>query len=585
MDHSSNKQIAGVFLYGFKLDLSASCYLLLLPCILLTIHNLVHSSIIEKVVKAYHLVLLWVISFLTVSNIALYDKWNSLINNRALGYLKFPGQVLASIPVIQLVIYLLGVLILFLCLRYLFRAVVNDELPAQEIKPLYSFSVVLGMLALITIGIRGGIQQIPINESSAYFSGSLTNNHVATNQVWYLGHNLLATDKEELKQFHFMDESEANKIVKSLLPACKDSSEKVLNVKNPNIVMIVMESMTANVIKSFGGLPGITPFIDSIANEGLIFTNIYSSGFRTDQGLVSIFSGFPAQPGRSIIRIPSKFEKMPFITSSLYKNGYRNLFFYGGESSFDNMEAYLRSGNVDHIVNENSFSKAQQNSKWGAHDEFVFSKMNETLANETQPFFATLLTLSNHEPFELPGISTSNKTDPEKFKLTASYTDRCLKNFFKKASSTAWYKNTLFIILADHGHTLPNNADINAAAGRHIPLIFYGTVLKEEFKGSKKEMIAGQHDLAKTLLNQLNIKSDEFHWSRDLLCTSYSNDYAFITNEQGFTWVDDSTQVASYSHIKDPVIYYLATGPVNVKERIKKGKAYLQCLFTEYVNY
>jgi phosphoglycerol transferase MdoB-like AlkP superfamily enzyme len=391
IDLTSETQLFNIFSKSLRLDASAASYLSLIPFIILTLLLFVESKVLSSVNTIYINTTVLIVSLLAIANIALYPYWHSLVNNRAILYLRFPKQALASISIMQLFLYVMGWIVLFLFLRFIYLSWIQEDI--NKLKRGWYSVIALPLLLLLGAGMRGGFQEIPINESSAYHSTKTGNNHAAVNQLWYLTHHLLQSDANESKDYDFFPEPEAAQI---LAPAFSKSGQRkqVFKTNRPNIVLMILESMNADVIGALGGEKGLTPVIDSVAKEGILFTHVYSSGFRTDQGIVSIMSGYPAQPGRSIIRIPAKMEKLSFLSADLYETGYSNSFYYGGDSGFDNMNAYLRTGSISQIHDQSSFPKKMQNSKWGAFDEAVFNKMNSNLDAEHQPFFSTILTIT-----------------------------------------------------------------------------------------------------------------------------------------------------------------------------------------------
>ena len=272
-----------------------------------------------------------------------------------------------------------------------------------------------------------------------------------------------------------MDSKNAKKITDDLFSSRTGSTENILKNNKPNIVVIVLESWTADIIKALGGEENVTPHFDELSKDGLLFTQMYGSGFRTEQGLISIFSGFPAQPNNSIITSPEKAERLPSLNTELSKQGYQSSFYYGGEVEFANMKSYLLNTNFKKIIDKNNFEKKQLNSKWGAHDEFVFKKQIDGLKAEKEPFFSVVLTLSTHEPFEVTMKTPFNGgEEQELFKKAAYYTDYCLFNYFNEAKKQPWYKKTLFILVADHGHRLPKNRNMDFPEGRRITAMITG---------------------------------------------------------------------------------------------------------------
>lgn len=572
-------EITTLFVHGLRLDLATACYLSIVSYFLILFQLLVKHSISIRITNSVSFILLLIVLLVCLGNTLLYKEWQSLLNNRALSFLLYPKEIIASVKIS----YLLIALVLICAMQYFFFKIwlkilkQKNEIQKKQVVSNLAFTLISPIL--LGIAARGGFQLIPINESSAYFSSSTVVNHAAVNSVWYLGNTIWSHDANENK-YQFMQEKNAELLVNNLFKTTSDSIPRIVNTEQPNIIFLILESHTADVMNSLGGEKGVCPTLDSIASEGLLFTQIYGSGMRTDQGLVSILSGFPAQPDQSIIKHTSKVSKLPSLYKDLSSHGYHSSFYYGGEIEFANIGAYLRQSGIEKISDIEDYSTAQLNSKWGAHDEFVLNKQLSDLSNEQQPFFSVVLTLTNHEPFEVPNTPKfKGKDEANRFRNTAAYTDECLKQYFQKAAKQKWYNNTLFVLVADHGHRLPQNNDMNLAKAKHIPLLFFGNALKSEFKKYRCSKIGNQHDIAATLLNQLNIASTSYVWSKNLL-NPRTKDFAYYSNETVLGWISNSDSIA-YSFVEKKNIANNSYSKINDLN----AKAYLQYVYATFNRY
>jgi phosphoglycerol transferase MdoB-like AlkP superfamily enzyme len=318
-----------------------------------------------------------------------------------------------------------------------------------------------------------------------------------------------------------------------------------------------------------------------------LFDSVYAAGDRTDKGMVAILSGFPSQAIRTIITNNTKQEKLPAIPEVLQPAGYANSYFYGGEVEYMNFKSYMLTHKIAHITGMDNFDRDKIDSKWGVNDGTLLDTHIEYLNTEKQPFFSLVETLTNHEPFDMPakphfpGDSVTNK-----FRSTAYYTDSCLNAYFEHAKKQPWYKNTLFILVADHGHRLPRNTSESFQPAKyHIPLLFFGDAIKEQYRGKKISKLGNQTDIAATLLAQLNLPYDQFKWSKDLLNPD-SKPFAFFDWDNGMGFMLDG-QVISFDNLGKQVVY--TKNPKCDKALNEKtllyGKAYLQQVFTEYMRY
>ncbi len=401
--------------------------------------------------------------------------------------------------------------------------------------------------------------------------------------MWYLGHSIVeANDKKN--PYVFMEVLQAKSVRDSLFGNASEKVSVFSKTARPNIVLIILESWTSDVIKALDGEKNVTPHFDELRKEGLLFTQMYGSGFRTEQGLVSILSGFPAQPNNTIIATPSKAERLPSLNTELVKLGYQSSFYYGGEIEFANMKSYLLNNHFEKIVDKSGFDKSQQNSKWGAHDEFVFKKQLNGLKMEKQPFFSIVLTLSTHEPFEVPMQTPFTGGEvQERFKKAAYYTDYCLYNYFNEAKQQPWYSNTLFILVADHGHHLPKGRNMNMPESRRITAMVTGGALVDELRGKTMDKIVNQNDLPATILSALNQPYSQFVWSKDVFNPA-TKEFAYYSNENVLGWIAPQQNLIYSFGSKNVEIQPKTQSNVN-DTVLTQAKAYLQSLYDQYLNY
>jgi phosphoglycerol transferase MdoB-like AlkP superfamily enzyme len=280
-----------------------------------------------------------------------------------------------------------------------------------------------------------------------------------------------------------------------------------------------------------------------------------------------------------------KQERLPAISQELVEKAYSSSFYYGGESEFFNMKSYILSHRYQKLIDKHSFDAKDMNSKWGTYDEKVFLKNLADMDQEKQPFFSTILTLTNHEPFELPSEPHFKGDDVDsKFRSTSFYTDSCLGAYINAAKQKSWYKNTLFVIIADHGHRIPGNLTEYDPDRYRIPLLFFGEVIKPEFKGSRVNKTGSQTDLAATLLKQLNLDSKRYLWSKDLLNPD-TPEFAFFNWDNGFGFANKE-QIISFDNIgRNMISKKNLSGSASDSILTKNGKAYMQEVFRQYLEY
>lgn len=337
-----------------------------------------------------------------------------------------------------------------------------------------------------------------------------------------------------------------------------------------------MESYTAKLVGCLGGEPGVTPNLDRIASKGLLFTNIYAAGDRSEKGQVAVLSGYPNQAITSIIKTPSKTQNLPAINKSLEKEGYHSSYTYGGELEFANIKSYLVNAGFQKLVSKYSFPPSQRATSWGVHDHIVLNRFFEDIKKEQQPFLATVFTLSSHEPYDVPMAPHFTGDDETTlFKNAFYYTDSTIGNFIEKIKKEPWWQNTLVVLVADHGHPLPGHDPNDRPSKFHIPLIFTGGAL--QLKGVVKNT-GSQTDIAKTILHQLGIPANDFKWSKDLLDSS-ARQFAFYSFNNGFGFVNPSGTV-TIDNVSKKEIYKDAGVD---SSSISLGKAYMQFSYQDFL--
>lgn len=564
-----------------------AAYLSTIPAIVyITLLFLPSLRFPKKIAKAYVLFFVVIFSIIGISNQNLYREWGSKINFRAIDLaISSPKEAIVATSSSPVLLMLSILLFYTVCSIYISSKVIlykiADRSKSVGIKLILSFSV----LSTLFLAIRGGWQLSPINQSMSYFSSETVLNHAAVNTEWNLIQDIINNQFGNDNPYKYYSEEKAQEIVSNLFKKPVRKTTNILASDRPNIVFIILESFTAQFIEELGGEKNVTPNFKKLSSEGILFEQIYAASNRTDKGVVATLSGFPAQATRSIMKQNSKQEKLPAISQELEKNNYSTSFYYGGESEFFNMKSYILSHGFQNMIDKHSFDQKDMNSKWGAYDEKVFEKNLADMDKTPQPFFSTILSLTNHEPFELPVVSHFKGDDIEnKFRSTAFYTDSCLGAYFNEAKKKNWYKNTLFVIIADHSHRIPGNLTEHEPKRYHIPLLFIGDVIKLEFKGSKINKIGNQTDLASTILNQLSIDPVRYKWSKDLLNPATA-EFAFFNWDNGFGFVKPD-QAISFDNVGKNIIYRKNTVNTKVDDELANyGKAYMQEVFRQYLDY
>lgn len=577
--HLGYANISGTLWYGMRMDMSMAAYITL-PVALIVLAG-IFIPLLRKpaIFKIYTGVVLFFILLLVGTDINIYKAWGFRVDASPLKYLKNPAEAWASVANLPVVWILLALVFAMVMISWMFnRFISRNNIASSEKKmPSWLHGVLLLLVtALFIIPLRGGFQLAPLNQSSVYFSENNFANQAAINAPWNFLHSVTHNTESKTNPFIYLDPTQATGI-KNELFASDGLSQQLLQLEpgtQPNVIFVVWESFTEKATHlSIDGVE-VTPRFNELKKEGIYFSNIYASGDRTDKGIVAVLSGYPAQPTTSIVKTPVKASRLPMISKQLAAAGYNTSFYYGGELEFANMKAYLLSGNFKKFTSKSDFEAKDQNSKWGAHDGVVMQKVMENLKTEQQPFFCTWLTLSSHEPFEVPVDAVIKGTDDASLFLNSlHYTDQVLYDFIRQCKQQSWWNNTLVVVTADHGHRLPTS---NKIGDFKMPVMFLGGILQQ--KGTVQARIASQVDIPATVLTQLGRSSKDFVWSRNMLDSS-AMPWAYFCFNNGYGFVSPGNYYI-FDNVGKKPIEQAGLLPDSI---IIRGKAIQQLSFEDYL--
>ncbi len=569
-------QLLATFYHGSALDISTTGYYMILPLLFSVPGLYFNGNWYKTALKYYTWFLVVFSSVIIVSDANLYSYWGFRMDYTPMLYLKTPAEAMASVSNLKIVLFILSVLLMsalfiYLYNKYINRLFDNFERPRYWLPAIPLFLILLGSLL---IPVRGGIGLAPINAGTVYFSNKMFLNHTAVNAVWNVGTTAF-TEKPVKNPYVFGDIKNARTAVDSLVfPG--NSPERVLNTDRPNIMIIVLESFSGYLVGPLGGDSTVTPNLNRYAREGILFTNFYASGTRTDKALPAILDGFPAQPAQSIIKEPKKTQSLPSIVKILTGMGYHSSFWYGGEINFANFNSFVIGSGFQSVITKDNFSSEFYNSKWGVHDHIMFGALEDSMKAVKEPFLKVVLTLSSHEPFDVPMKTVFPGNDNmSKYKNSVYYADKSLGGFLDWARTTDWWKNTLIVMVADHCARITSDMPIYTKYVFRIPMIWTGGALSATGRLVRKT--GSQVDIPETILNQMGIKND-FRFAKDMF-SAKSNSFAFYTFNEGFGFVTDSSSV-SYDLKQRKTILSEGKDPALADSL---GKAYLQVVFDDYL--
>jgi len=469
-----------------------------------------------------------------------YFFWNEFgvkYNFIAVNYLIYTNEVIGNImqsyPVIPIfsALFLITGIITYLILKKSKNFI--SEIPSFagkiKISAVYLILFFISLIAIPTLAKTENSKNVFVNELQA-------------NGLYKF---YLAFQNNKLDYFKFyktLPDQEAFALLKQQFPTIsgENTSRKITSdslENHKNVVLITIESYSAEFMKMYGNEQNITPFLDSLAQKSLVFTNLYAAGNRTVRGLEAVTLCLPPTAGESVVKRED--NKNKFSTGAIFKQkGYNVKFMYGGDAFFDNMQDFY-GGNGYQIVDKSSFSPEEItfSNVWGVCDEDMYNKAIKVMnaeAKENKPFFNHIMTVSNHRPFTYPNNKIDIPGDIKSRDGGVKYTDYSLRKFFEMASKQPWFKNTVFVIVADHC--------ASSAGKTELPLDKYripGFIYTPGAKPEKYNKTMSQIDLMPTLFGLLNFSYESKFFGQDVLKPDYKP-RAFIATYQDLGLIKDN---------------------------------------------
>lgn len=472
-----------------------------------------------------------------ISEFFFWNEFGVKYNFIAVNYLIYTNEVIGNImqsyPVIPIfsALFIITGIITFFVIKNSRNYI--DEIPnfneKLKITAVYGVLFIASLLAIPSLAKTENSKNVFVNE-------------LQSNGIYKF---YLAFQNNKLDYFKFyktISNEKAFTLLKEQFPTItgENTLREINNdsiEKHKNVVLITVESLSADFIKMYGNEQNITPFLDSLAQKSLLFTNVYAAGNRTVRGLEAVTLCLPPTAGESVVKRED--NKNKFSTGSIFlKKGYNVKFMYGGDAFFDNMQDFY-SGNGYQIIDKSNFSENEItfSNVWGVCDEDMYNKAIKVMnaeAQQNKPFFNHIMTVSNHRPFTYP----NNKIDiPGNIKSRdggVKYTDYALRQFFNKAKEQPWFNNTVFVIVADHCASSAGKTQLPLDKYR-IPALIYSPDIKPE----KYTKLMSQIDIMPTLFGLLNFDYKSKFFGQDVLKPDYQP-RAFIATYQDLGFIKDN---------------------------------------------
>lgn len=589
-------ELPAVIWHGLPLDLSMAGYLSVIPGFLSIAVVWLKRDLVKPIMNIYFIIASLFITCSFLLNASLYPYWKYPLASTPLFYFfTSPADAIASVSIWQVILSIVILIVLTVGVWFTLR--MRGEKRQQYSRYAYGYggfgsgkrnrfddfdrhrgrtSIILLLLTgLLFLPIRGGITVSTMNTGQAYFSQNAYLNHSAVNPLFSLFESI--THQEDFaSQYRFMKDKEADKIFATMTSTSDENTYPLLNEATfkkgtPDILIVIMESFASDIMPSMGSYKDVAVCLDSIAQQSILFTRFYANSFRTDRGMVSILSGYPAQPTTSIMRYPRKTSQLPSIARNLakYKN-YKTTYYYGGDADFCNMRSYLVSQGYQHIISDANFPIEDKLSKWGVPDHILAAKMMEDIKaqqNEKRPMLRILQTSSSHEPFEVPYHRLKDK------RLNAfAYTDSVMGAIVREYRKLPRWKNTLIVFVPDHVGGYKENLNDHDRSRYQIPLILAGGAISRPMKVG---IIGSQHDIAATLLGQLGVEHREFTFSKNMMSDATPK-FAFFAVNDAFGIVSEENSLI-YDNRAKRIVYDKGEKGFN----LKRGQAYLQKIYDD----
>lgn len=523
-----NQNFGQLFLIGLRFDLILMSYIAFLPAVLISLLPDSVLKFFKKFFNFYFIFFLFLFLLMELSTLDFINQYDTRPNRLFLDYLIYPKEVVGTLIKSYLPSLIITTILLGIALFFAFKHGKKIFYP-QESNYKTKLLLFLFVAFFLFWGARGSLtSKRPINASNAIFCSDQMTNSLGLNSLYTVAFAAYAMKHEgDVKKYGKMDELEAYSRVKKYMDVTEFISSEVpfLHLQKPdtaqpkyNVVIFLQESLGAEYVGCLNGLP-LTPELDKLSKEGLLFTNLYCTGTRSVRGIEQVTAGFLPNPSESIVKLGGSQQGFFTLADAFGRQNYDTSFIYGGMANFDNMASFFNGNGFKNIIDETDFDKDGKKyalkGTWGYSDEDLVVKANEyfkSLGNK--PFFSLMFSTSNHEPFEFPDGRIQLYEQPKNSVHNAmKYADFSIGKFFELAKKEAYFKNTIFVVIADH-NTRTYGKNLVPVNKFHIPALIIAPNIE---KGSTYDNLASQMDIPSTVLALSGITTKTPMVGRNLL--------------------------------------------------------------------
>ena len=575
--------IFSALLRGVWFDNVIACYIAAFPFIILSALGLFNylNKVILNIFNGFYIIAYTIVFGVGIADTPYFNYFFKHLNASIFNWAEEKGTAVNMILqeksyYIYFLFFILSVILFAFLITRLSKKLLDKEQQNISGKAYFTYlPLCLLLIASCIFGIRGRFGYNPIKSSQAYFCDNSFLNELGVNPLYYFIRDVIETSESHYSVDKIISDKQAIPFARKeygLNDSTYEGSPIAREVvaqgktKKMNVVVILMESMSANLLDVRENGKEITPYLHQLINKSYYFNNFYSAGNHTNHGILAALYGLPALFDRNIMKnvdIP-RCQGMP---NTLQSQGYRTMFFMSHESQYDNMNAFLRENGVKDIYAQENYPASKRANSFGVPDDYLFEYAFNTInekAKDKKPFQSTILTISNHPPYIVPDKFKSVSSDPQ-FQIVA-YADDAIRQFMGKAEKQDWFNNTIFILLGDHGKLVGSNSYEMPLSYNHIPLIIYSKAFADAPR--RFEQLGGQVDVFPTVMGLLNRSYQNNTFGVDLFRTNRT--YMFFSSDSGLGCIDKDYYYAyNFKTNMDGLHKYKNSDPANYTSQYK----------------
>lgn len=574
-----------ILLQGFRVDLSTLCWLWGIPLLLTVLFSGKHvvGRLWRAVLRVWLTLGLWLLLFLEIATPFFIDEYGFRPNRLFVEYLIYPQEVFSMLwsgRPLEL-IGGLSVSILLAVGGWWASRQLTREMKGMR----WYWRPVLAVLVvgLVALGGRSSLGHRGLNPALVAFSTDPLVNTLPLNSCYavFFAIKQLSNEEDPSQIYGSLPADRVITLIRAqsgrpnrdfVAPEIPSLSRNQASYtgKPKNLVIILEESLGARFVGALGGLP-LTPHIDALSREGWFFERLYATGTRSVRGIEAVISGFTPTPAQAVVKLDNSQTGFFTLASLLRERGYDTSFIYGGESHFDNMRGFFFGNGFSRIIEQKDIRDASFVGSWGVSDEDLMRRAHlefTQLHQEGTPFFSLIFSSSNHDPFEFPDSRIELFEQPKATRNnTAKYADYAVGQFFKAARAAGYWKDTVFLVIADHDSRV-HGAELVPISRFHIP----GVIVGDGIQPRKDTRVVSQIDMGPTLLSLIGVNANYPMLGRDLTQTpadwpgralmQYDKNFALMEGDQvvilqpqqaaeGFTYDSVSERLAAASAQSD----------------------------------